>query len=79
MLEILNLNELKDDNYRQIYLSYFILLIDSTKLQALKFKDVDVNLVHPESITHLEVNCYGDCEHFLPSCINLQHLLLSYR
>ena len=64
MLEILNLNESDNDSN---------LLVDSTKLQALKICTFCVDLVHPESITFLEVNWYSECEHFLPKCINLQH------
>ena len=63
MLESLNL-----------YFERFKLLIDSPKLKALKFTSgVDVELVHPESILHLEPYYYYQCKGFLRSCINLQH------
>ena len=70
MLEILYLNKLKYG----IYSSYrYNLLIDSAKLQVLKFRKNNVILLHPASITYLEVDGYLRCENFLPSCINLQH------
>ena len=64
-LEILNLFEPENNDNN--------LLVDATKLQALKIGSFCVDLVHPESITFLEVNWYSDCKHFLPKCINLQH------
>ena len=67
MLETLSLIGLN------IYNIHENLLIDSTKLERLKIYDFDFNLVHPESITYLEVVRYK-CKNFLRSCINLQHL-----
>ena len=64
MLEILNLDAPKFD---------LAPLIDSIKLQRLKISRFFVELVHKESITYLEVDEYRSCEHFLRSCINLQH------
>ena len=64
MLEILNLNWSEYDNN---------LLIDSKKLQRLKLHRNAVELVHPESITYLEVEYYNCCKKFLPSCTNLEH------
>ena len=50
------------------------LLIDSTKLHALKLRGYNtVELVHPESVTCVEVDEYFNCRSFLDSCINLQH------
>ena len=63
MLEILNLSGV----------DFYNLLIDSTKLQAIQFNNLYANFAHPESIIYLEVDWYSECEHFLPSCINLQH------
>ena len=65
MLKILNL---VDPNYLRA------LLIDSTKLQALKLCNVFVTSVHPESITYVEIYSYRSCVNFLHLCINLQHL-----
>ena len=64
MLEILNLYWSGYDNK---------ILIDSTKLQRLKLHRNSVELVHPESITYLEVEYYNCCKKFLPSCTNLEH------
>ena len=67
MLETLNLDWSNLDR----------LIIDSTRLQRLKLNRYGVRLVHPKSITWLEVDRYGDCDNFLHLCINLQHLYCS--
>ena len=69
MLEILNLDATK---------FYFAPVIDSVKLQRLRLINFVVKLVHPESITHLEVDDFNNCEFFLSSCINLQHFYCYY-
>ena len=67
MLEILNLDLNWSKNHNN-------LIIDSTKLRAIKLYQTGVSFIHSENITYLEVDYYyKNCEIILPSCINLQH------